>query len=196
MNPEKMGQLIRTLRLEQRLTQAELAEQLHVSDKAVSKWERGQGLPDVSLLPLLAQVFHVQLEQLMQGELNMNALQGGNMKKTAFAVCPHCGNILATSAPAEIVCCGKNLPLLTAKPADEAHRIQITPIENEWCIRSAHPQSREHFLSFVALVAGDTVVLRRLYPEWDVETRLPRLPGARVYVYCIRDGLFESKIGR
>ena len=54
MDYEKIGALIRSLRTQQGLTQRELAQQLTVSDKAVSKWERGQGCPDVSLLPSLA----------------------------------------------------------------------------------------------------------------------------------------------
>ena len=54
MDCEKIGKLIRSLRRERGLTQLGLAEQMHISDKAVSKWERGLGCPDVSLLPELS----------------------------------------------------------------------------------------------------------------------------------------------
>ena len=47
MDNEKTGRLIRDLRTEKGLTQAQLAQLIHVSDKAVSKWERGLGCPDV-----------------------------------------------------------------------------------------------------------------------------------------------------
>ena len=60
MNQEKTGQLIRRLRIERGLTQLELANQLMITDKTVSKWERGLGLPDVSLLPGLAQALGVK----------------------------------------------------------------------------------------------------------------------------------------
>lgn len=50
MDNKKTGELILKLRTEKSLTQKQLAELLSVSDKAVSKWERGQGLPDISLL--------------------------------------------------------------------------------------------------------------------------------------------------
>ena len=50
MDREKTGALIAAARKERGLTQKELAERLHISDRAVSKWERGVGFPDVSLL--------------------------------------------------------------------------------------------------------------------------------------------------
>lgn len=56
------------LRKEQGLTQRELAEQLHVTDKAVSKWETGKGFPDLKLLDPLCQVLEVSLVELLQGE--------------------------------------------------------------------------------------------------------------------------------
>ena len=48
MDAQSMGAMIRTLRMERGMTQAELAERLHLSDKAVSKWERGAGCPDIA----------------------------------------------------------------------------------------------------------------------------------------------------
>ncbi len=70
MDCVKIGQLIRKLRSESGLTQLQLAEQMHVSDKAVSKWRRGYGCPDVSLLTELSRFFHVDMEKLLSGELN------------------------------------------------------------------------------------------------------------------------------
>ena len=55
MNQVRTGEMIRALRQQQQLTQLALAERLHISDKTVSKWERGCGAPDVSLLPQLAE---------------------------------------------------------------------------------------------------------------------------------------------
>ena len=50
MNPEKIGSLIFQLRKEKNLTQKQLGEKLGLSDKTISKWERGLGCPDISLL--------------------------------------------------------------------------------------------------------------------------------------------------
>ena len=68
MDTNLIGALIRRLRTEHKLTQRQLALQLNVSDKAVSKWERGLGCPDISLLPALAQVLGVELEGLLSGD--------------------------------------------------------------------------------------------------------------------------------
>ena len=81
MDAIKTGRLIRRLRQENAMTQLQLARQLHISDKTVSKWERGLGCPDVSLLEALSRLFGVDTERLLEGELGENARSGGNMKK-------------------------------------------------------------------------------------------------------------------
>ena len=62
------GKFIRKSRKEKGLTQKQLAEQLHVSDKTVSKWENGAGFPDIKLLEPLAACLEVSLMELMQSE--------------------------------------------------------------------------------------------------------------------------------
>ena len=68
MDNTKLGSLIRALRREAGLTQRELAEALGVTDKAVSKWERGLSLPDISLLTPLAEILGVTVTELLRGE--------------------------------------------------------------------------------------------------------------------------------
>lgn len=68
MDAQKMGIFIAQRRKELGLTQAELAEKLHVTDKAVSRWERGIGLPDINILEPLAQVLEVNLIELAQAK--------------------------------------------------------------------------------------------------------------------------------
>lgn len=68
MNQEKIGKLITTLRKEKKLTQKELAIMLGVSDKSVSKWERGVCLPDVSLFKPLCEVLDITLNEFFAGE--------------------------------------------------------------------------------------------------------------------------------
>ena len=81
MDYTKTGRLIRMLRREKGLTQLQLAQKLHVSDKAVSKWERGLGGPDVSLPAGLSDALGAGVESLLCGELPPNEDTGGNMKK-------------------------------------------------------------------------------------------------------------------
>lgn len=64
MTPQ-FGKYIRTLRTEHGLTQAALAAKLHVTDKAVSKWERDLSYPDISLLPRIAEILGVSVSELI-----------------------------------------------------------------------------------------------------------------------------------
>lgn len=68
MDNQKMGQFILGLRKAKGMTQKELAGELHVTDKAVSKWERGISCPDIALLPELANVLGVTVSELLNGE--------------------------------------------------------------------------------------------------------------------------------
>ena len=65
MDREMLGRFIAQRRKELNLTQRELAEKLHVTDKAVSKWERGAGCPDISLLEPLAEALGLSVDQLL-----------------------------------------------------------------------------------------------------------------------------------
>ena len=68
MDRNKTGLLIAAARKEKSMTQKELAERLNVSDRAVSKWERGAGFPDVSLLEPLATALDLNVLDLLRGE--------------------------------------------------------------------------------------------------------------------------------
>ncbi len=68
MEKEKLGNFVSELRKEKNMTQKELAAILGVTDKAVSKWERGLSFPDISLLEPLSEVFDVSILELLQGE--------------------------------------------------------------------------------------------------------------------------------
>lgn len=68
MDNMRFGAFVAQLRKERNMTQKELAGQLHVTDKAVSKWETGKGFPDVKLLEPLSQVLGISLVELLQGE--------------------------------------------------------------------------------------------------------------------------------
>lgn len=68
MDQIKTGKLIQTLRKEQGLTQKELAQAVGVSDKAISKWENGNGFPDVSNMLDLCRNLHISVNELLAGE--------------------------------------------------------------------------------------------------------------------------------
>lgn len=194
MDPRLIGSLICRLRKEQQLTQRQLAERLCVSDKAVSKWERGLGCPDVSLLPDLARLLGIQLEGLLSGQLDSKEPLGGNMKNLNFYICPNCGNVVTAMAEAAVSCCGKKLPALTPQKAPEGELLQVERIEEDYFISTDHPMEKGHYISFVALLTGDSILLRKQYPEWDLQLRLPAFAHGKLLWYCTRHGLYYQNI--
>ncbi len=194
MDNISVGKLILALRKEHGMTQLQLAEQMHISDKTVSKWERGLGCPDVSLLPELSHLLGVDLVSLLSGCLNENDVQGGSMKKTDFYVCPKCGNIMTGMTACSVSCCGKKLLPLEAKKAEGEHQLKVEKIENDYFLSTDHPMTKDHYISFVALVTGDTMVMCKQYPEWNLQVRIPMIGHGRLLWYCTEDGLFYQNI--
>lgn len=184
MDCKKVGKLILDLRKEKNMTQRQLGEVMNVSDKTISKWERGLGCPDVSLLHELSEIFKVNIEKILLGDLDPNDADGGNMKKIKFYVCANCGNIITSTGEAEVSCCGRKLSPLVAKPMDEAHLIKVEIIEDEDYITFKHEMTKAHFIRFMAYVAPERMLLVRLYPEQSGEVRFPRLHGGRYYLCC------------
>lgn len=190
MDASKIGNLIYELRVARNMTQKQLAERLFISDKTVSKWERGGGFPDLALLPDIAQVLDVRLEDLLRGEIDTNDMTGGNMKNIKFYVCPQCGNLVTAAEDAQVFCCGKPLEALEPVKAKADDALEVELIENEYFVSSKHEMTKEHYIMFVALLTGDSMVLRRQYPEWDLQTRLPRMAHGKLLWYCNNHGLF------
>lgn len=72
MNAKKVGSFIKEQRQELGLSQKELAEKLYITDKAVSKWETGRGLPDISSLEPLSNALNVSVSEILNGEKSQN----------------------------------------------------------------------------------------------------------------------------
>lgn len=68
MNQEKIGNFILELRKEKNMTQQELADKIGVTDKAISKWENGRGMPDLSLMKPLCKELGITINELISGE--------------------------------------------------------------------------------------------------------------------------------
>ena len=172
-----------------RLTQKQLAERINVSDKAVSKWECGNGCPDVSLLSALAEVFGTDVQTLLTGEINKNESEKGNMKKIRFYVCGECGNIITASSEVSVTCCGSRLSAQEPRKAEENESLCVEDIGGEWYISSDHPMTKEHYISFAAYISDSSVMLFRQYPEWKMQFYLPMFRTGRLVWYCNKCGL-------
>ncbi len=68
MNQEKIGGFIAEIRKEKKMTQIDLANKLGITDRAISKWENGRGLPDLSLLTPLCEILDISINELLSGE--------------------------------------------------------------------------------------------------------------------------------
>ena len=193
MDCSKVGKLILSLRKERHMTQKALADAMHLSDRTISKWERGLGCPDITLLPKLSELLGVNIEQILLGELIPNDKDGGNMRKAKFYVCKDCGNVLWSTGEAEISCCGRKLVALTLAQEDVEHKAVIEEVEDDYYVTIDHPMTKSHFISFVAYVSYDRVLLIKLYPEQNPEVRFPKMRRGTLYAYCTEHGLRKLK---
>ena len=194
MNHYITGATIKALRESCGMTQAELAQQIGVSSKTISKWETAKGLPDISLLQPLAQALGISLIELMNGEHITNKNISANMLRCKFYVCPICGNILHSVGDAVVSCCGITLPALEAEDGDEHHSITMEKVEDEQFITIAHPMTKPHFISFLAYITSDRMQMVKFYPEGNAETRIQLRGRGYLYYYCNQHGLFRTKV--
>ncbi len=190
------GTVIKSLREVKRLTQEELAERIHVSAKAVSKWETGKGFPDISLLEPLAKALDISVIELLSGENIRNRNRAFNMLKSVFYVCPACGNVIFAAGEAVISCCGIVLPPLTYEPTDESHPVHAEIIEDEIYLTMNHPMTKEHYISFFAAVSDQGIQIVKLYPEGSAEAWFKRSRVSSLYACCNRHGFFRLTLPR
>lgn len=192
MNQYVTGAVIKGLRERKGLKQADLAEKLAVSDKAVSKWETGRGYPDITLLEPLAQALDVSITELISGNTVVNTNVSANMARCKFHVCPVCGNVMVSIGGVSASCHGVELIALEAEEPDEGHAIKLSRVEDELFVQVEHPMTKLHYISFIAAVSPDRVQLVKTYPESSAETRFKVDQVSAVYAYCNKDGLFKT----
>lgn len=75
MDREKIGQFIKAIRKNNNLSQADLADKLGVTYQAVSKWENGKNLPDISILQQISKMFNVDIDEILAGETKEKKLE-------------------------------------------------------------------------------------------------------------------------
>ena len=134
------------------------------------------------------------MDNIKVGKLNRNELLGGNMKKIKFYVCPDCGNLVTSMADTSVTCCGKKLKAITPVKATGEEKLSVQMIENDFSISSEHEMTKDHYITFVALISSDTVMLKKQYPEWDLQVRIPVFAHGRLLWYCNKHGLFYQDV--
>jgi len=196
MNCDKIGKLILNIRKEKNMTQKELADMMNLSDRTISKWERGLGAPDVSLLSELSKILGVNIEKILTGDLEPNNKDGGNMNKVKIYVCPNCENVLFSTGDADVSCCGRKLAKLSVKATskDQDHEMTVSEIEDDYYITIDHEMTKKHYIAFVAFVGPDRILIVKLYPEQSAQIRFPKMYGSKIYAYCSEHGLWEERV--
>lgn len=190
MDQQKVGQLICEKRKEKGLTQKQLAITLLVSEQAVSKWERGIGLPDISMLGQISTVLEIPVEQLLKGETKENKTDSGNMKRLRFYVCKQCGNVVTSTSEMEASCCGRKMKQEEPVKAKDGHEINVELIDGDYYVSvNDHPMTKEHYISFFAYVTCNQVKLTKLYPEQSAITNYRKCGHGYLYAYCNEHGL-------
>lgn len=188
------GTTIKKLREEKGITQSALAGMIGVSPKAVSKWETAKGLPDITLIEPLSKALGVSVIELMSGDTVINKNISSNMLRSEFYVCPVCGNVIHATGESLVSCCGITLMPLESEDTDDEHRINIERVEDEYYITVNHPMTKTHFISFIAHITTDKVLIHKFYPEGNAETRFNLRGRGYLYIYCNRHGLMKKKI--
>ncbi|MBQ6058212.1 MAG: helix-turn-helix domain-containing protein [Treponema sp.] len=186
------GSMIKNLREQKKLTQAELAEKIFVTDKAVSKWETGRGYPDISLVESLAKALDISVIELLSGKNVINTNRQSNMNRVQFYVCPVCGNIIQSTGEALISCCGITLPPLEAEQSDKNHSVRIERIEDEFFVSIEHEMTKNHYISFIAAIRSDSVEIQKLYPEQNAEASFKISGTEQILFYCNQHGLYKN----
>ena len=190
MNQYVTGAMIKRIREDRGMTQQQLSEKLAVSDKAISRWETGRGYPDISLIEPLAEALGISIIELFSGEDVTNQNRAFNMLFVKLYVCPICGNVIQGIGEAVVSCCGIVLPPLEAESADDAHRLNIERVEDEYYVTIAHEMSKAHYISFMMATRDNGCEIMKLYPEGNAEARFKVSHAKWLYYYCNRHGLF------
>lgn len=176
VNQYVTGSLIKEMRIKNGLTQAQLAQWLCVSDKAVSKWETGKGYPVISLLADIASAFNISVAELLAGNTVDNTNISANMLRISFYVCPISSNIFWLVGQGTSICHGITLTPLEAEEEEDlnGHLPSIQTAEDEYYVSVQHEMKKEHYISFIAAVSSDRVQLVKLYPEGDAAARFKK----------------------
>lgn len=195
MNAEKTGNLIRSLRIKKGLTQKELAHMICVTDKAVCKWEKGRGCPNITLISQLSKVLEVDIQSILQGYLDINKKIGENMNHLKFYKCPTCGNLVTSIKSVELSCCGNKLSPVSAQTrSDPEYQPVIQEFDGQYSIKFNHPMTKSDYISQVIVVRYDQIMTVNLYAESEAIITIPQVRGIRLFVITNKSELIAVTV--
>jgi len=121
------------------------------------------------------------------------------MKELVIKKCMKCGALVKEieNCHCEIECCGE--PMVELKPnttdaAVEKHVPTYERVEDEIYVKVNHVMEKEHYIEWIAMVTDNMECTVTLYPEQDAECRFKYVPGAKLYAYCNKHGLWSTDV--
>lgn len=124
--------------------------------------------------------------------------------KNSFVLkkCTECGALVkviedCTCKDCGIKCCGKEMNLVAPNSVDaavEKHVPTYEKVEDEIFVKVSHVMEKEHYIEWVAMVTDNEEYTITLYPEQNAECRFKYIPGAKLYAYCNKHGLWETEV--
>lgn len=192
MNAEKTGKIIYESRRKKGMTQKELAEAISVTDKAVCKWEKGHGCPDITLLSQLSKVLEIDILSILRGELVKNRSIAGNMNRLKFYRCSTCGNLVTSAKDIEISCCGNKLSFMEAgHTEDPKYQPIISEFDGRYLVRFNHPMTKEEYIANLITVQYDRIMVINLFAQQEAVVTLPQIGGLKMFLITNKGELFE-----
>ena len=101
--------------------------------------------------------------------------------------CDNCG----------IKCCGTEMVILEPNSTDASFEKHVPTYDisgDEIIVKINHPMEKEHFIEWITLVKDNKEITIKLYPEQDAEAIFPYMPGATIYAYCNKHGLWKKDV--
>ena len=123
-------------------------------------------------------------------------------KELSIKKCKKCGAIVRVIEDCNcrgcgIVCCDEPMEKLVANSVDaaiEKHVPTYEKMDDGIFVKVNHVMEKEHFIEWIALVSENKEYFVTLYPEQNAECHLPYIPGAKLYAYCNKHGLWETEV--
>lgn len=112
---------------------------------------------------------------------------GAIVKVVDDCTCNNCG----------IKCCGEEMKMLKPNSEDaavEKHVPTYEKVEDEILVKVNHVMEKEHYIEWISLVKENKEITIKLYPEQGTEVRFPYIPGATIYSYCNKHGLWKCEV--
>lgn len=184
------SKIIKEKRKKKGLTQLQLANLLNVSDRTISKWERGVGLPDISILNELSKILQISIETLLEGSKDENKIKSINSLKSKLYYCNKCNNIIHSYIDIDVFCCGTKITSLILNKNNYKYPVNIGIIDNQVNINIKHPMKKDNYISFIFSTRFDKILITKLYPEQNLQINLPQ-SFKNHYLYDTKLGLFK-----